>query len=147
MKKKANHILALVLAGVMAFGLIFIGSGQTAQAVSKTTSFTYNNGSVAAKSYLHTSDNYMNVYTTVELGRVGTWETAAYCKLYLQRYTSGSWKTIDTASGNASYGKKLNVTFSNIAKKSASTRVKVKLYNNWDHSDYIQTVYSSKWTR
>ncbi|AEB25435.1 MULTISPECIES: hypothetical protein [Bacillus] len=147
MKSKTKNILAALLAGVMAFGLIFIGSSQSAQAVSKTTSFNYNTGSVIAKSYIHTSDNYKNVYATVELGRSGTWETAAYCKLYLQRYTSGSWKTIDTASGNAAYGKKLNVTFTNIAKKSASTRVKVKLYNNWDHTDLIQTVYSSKWTR
>ncbi|MFK3895182.1 hypothetical protein ACQKFW_13785 [Bacillus subtilis] len=126
----------------MAFGIVFIGSGQSAKAVSKTTSFTF-----TSKSYIHTSENYKNVYATVEMGRTGTWESAAYCKLYLQRYTNGSWKTIDTASGNASYGKKLNVTFTNIAKKSASTRVKLKLYNNWDHSDYMQTVYSSKWTR
>nr|WP_249851205.1 hypothetical protein [Bacillus subtilis] len=140
--KRVNQLMTLVLAGVMAFGIVFIGSGQSAKAVSKTTSFTF-----TSKSYIHTSENYKNVYATVEMGRTGTWESAAYCKLYLQRYTNGSWKTIDTASGNASYGKKLNVTFTNIAKKSASTRVKLKLYNNWDHSDYMQTVYSSKWTR
>ncbi|AYQ18862.1 hypothetical protein CHH86_07135 [Bacillus paralicheniformis] len=131
----------------MVFGFIFMGTGKTAEAVSKTTSFTYHSGIGDAKSYIHTSENYINVYATVELGRVGTWGTAAYCKLYLQRYTGGSWKTIDTASGDAEYGKKLNVTFSNIAKKSASTRVKVKLYNNWKHSELMQTVYSSKWTR
>ncbi|MDU0156179.1 hypothetical protein RUR28_16130 [Bacillus cabrialesii] len=144
--KRVNQLMTLVLAGVMAFGIVFIGSGQSAKAVSKTTSFTFH-GTVDSKSYIHTSENYKNVYATVEMGRTGTWESAAYCKLYLQRYTNGSWKTIDTASGNASYGKKLNVTFTNIAKKSASTRVKLKLYNNWDHSDYMQTVYSSKWTR
>ncbi|PAD64161.1 hypothetical protein CHH79_09250 [Bacillus siamensis] len=146
MRSKTKNILAVLFAGIMTFGLI-IGFSQSAQAVSKTTSFTYNTGVVSAKSYIHTSDNYKNVNATIELGRSGTWETAAYCKLYLQRYTSGSWKTIDTASGNASYGKKLNVTFTNIAKKSASTRVKVKLYNNWKHSELLQTVNSSKWTR
>lgn len=147
MKSKTKNILATLLAGVMAFGLIFIGSSQSAQAVSKTTSFNYNTGSVIAKSYIHTSDNYKNVYATVELGRSGTWETAAYCKLYLQRYTSGSWKTIDTASGNAKIRQKIKCYFYKYRQKSASTRVKVKLYNNWDHTDLIQTVYSSKWTR
>ncbi|MCY7999569.1 hypothetical protein MOF05_22420 [Bacillus haynesii] len=148
MKKRVNHFMALVLAGVMLFGFTFIGPGQTAQAVSKTTSFTFKTGLGPSKSYIHTSDNYKNVYATIELGsRSHVWNSAAYCKLYLQRYTKGSWKTIDSASGYAETGKKLNVTFSNIAKKSASTRVKVNLYNNWKHSELMQTVYSSKWTR
>ena len=148
MRKRVNHFMALILAGVMVLGFIFIGPGQTAQAVSKTTSFTFKSGLGPSKSYIHTSDNYKNVYATIELGSVSNgWGSAAYCKLYLQRYTKGSWKTIDSASGYADYKKRLNVTFSNIAKKSASTRVKVKLYNNWKNSELMQTVYSSKWTR
>ncbi|MDA7026516.1 hypothetical protein PJ311_07785 [Bacillus sp. CLL-7-23] len=147
MKKKANRFMTLFLAAVMALGFLFIGSGEVVHAKKTTKEFTFHTGAGPMKSYIHTSDNYMNVYSTVEIGRFGTWEGIGYCKLYLQRYTKGSWKTIDSASGVAETGKKLNVTFKNIAKRSTPMRVKVKFYDYEKRSKLFQTVYSAKWTR
>ncbi|AQY55096.1 hypothetical protein [Geobacillus phage TP-84] len=113
-----------------------------------TTQFQYHSGVGDATSYIHTSEDYMNVYVTVELGRVGTWETEAWCKLALQRYENGAWKTIATAQGYAATGQNLNRTFSNISNvMEKPMRVKVDLYANSSYSDYVQTVYTKQWIR
>ncbi|MEC1241398.1 hypothetical protein P9B40_18780 [Bacillus paralicheniformis] len=39
-----KKITLLAFVGIMVFGFIFMGTGKTAEAVSKTTSFTYHSG-------------------------------------------------------------------------------------------------------
>ena len=113
-----------------------------------TTKFQFHSGVGDATSYIFTSEDYYNVYVTVQLGRVGTWETCSWVKLYLQRYENGAWKNIDSAQGYVETDRNLNRTFTNISNvKEKPTRVKAVFYSDSAYTDYNQTVYTQQWIR
>ncbi len=114
-----------------------------------TTSFTYNPGGLGdVTCYLFTSEDYLNVYATVELGSYTAFDTEAYCILTLKRYDGGYWNTIDTKRGFAkSSGQNLNVTFNNIAKRTLAMRVILDLYTDSGYTDKVKTVYGNQWIR
>lgn len=107
--------------------------------------FYFNSGVGPQLSYIHTDEDYMNVYCTVEFAT--SW-AASLIALDLQRLTNGKWTTIASVGKKylEGYGKQ-NRSFTNIAKKNASMRVKVKFYNHRNSSELTQTVYSNTWKR
>lgn len=96
--------------------------------------------------YIATNEDYLNVTCTAEMGyptgaTTPTSKSGMSVTMYLQRYTSGSWKTIDSSSSKyLSSGSRVTNTFTNIAKKSARMRVRCRFGNG-------QTFYSNTWTR
>ncbi|MCY8986330.1 hypothetical protein [Bacillus atrophaeus] len=145
MKKLMMVMFVSVLAVTGAF--CFGGTDKAKATNAGCKSFIFPSGVGNATSYVCASDNNYSVNGTVQMGRVGTWETVAYTKLYLQRKVDGKWKTIDTAKGKASTSSKLNRTFSNIAKKKASMRIKAVMYSNSNYTGKLKTAYSNTWKR
>lgn len=110
--------------------------------------FTYNTPAMKYPNcYLHTSEDNYSVYATVELNSYGTWDPYAYCRLRLQRYDGGKWSTISTKTGYADWKTKLNVSFTNIAKKTRAMRVLLDLYFDSARKDHAQLVIGDQWIR
>lgn len=89
------------------------------------------------------SDDYYSVYCTIRPND-GSFSLEPYHDVTakLQRYVSGAWTTIDSWSGRCYDNQDRNITFSNIAKKSASMRVVVTATATGSG-----TITSPTWTR
>lgn len=96
--------------------------------------------------YIATNENYIDVYCTAEMGYTsgatspGS-KSGTTVSMQLQRYTSGSWKTIDSFGAKSiSSGSKVTNRFTNIAKKGAKMRVKLFFGTG-------EGFFSGTWTR
>lgn len=105
------------------------------------TYFNFKSGVGNHASTLHTSEDYMNVYASISLGKVGTWGGKSIFNLELQRKVNGYWQTIDYAYNvPAESAYPGHVTFYDIGKRGLPMRIKLF----WDQS-YV--VYSNAWGR
>ncbi len=145
-KKLKKLFTVLMIAAIAIVGATAGVPGQKAEAATTGKSFTYNSylyGSTPG--YIATNEDYYSVYASIEMGYPSgatspTQKVQDSVTMYLQRYVSGSWTTIDSVSGTVTSGSTLNRTYSNIAKKSTSMRVKAVFGSG-------QVVYSNTWVR
>ncbi|WP_028402401.1 hypothetical protein [Ectobacillus panaciterrae] len=104
----------------------------------KTPDFQY-----GGTAYVTTAEDASGINVTFE----PAWQCATYVKFVLQRpNASEAWTDVAVKSGESWYDfleyHPFNTRF-NIARSNTTYRIRVEMYDVWNHADHIQTAYSN----